>query len=77
MFRCVRFLSVRLVCGESVQPVEVRGYVVEFIARVLMISACSGSGFKFAPALAETVAELLFDDNQTSAFPSIRIESWY
>jgi sarcosine oxidase len=47
------------------------------LPRVLVISACSGSGFKFAPALAETVAELLFNDNRTPAFPSIRIESWY
>ena len=45
--------------------------------RVLVISACSGYGFKFAPALAQTVADTLFDENRTSAFPSVRIESWY
>jgi sarcosine oxidase len=45
--------------------------------RVVVISARSGYGFKFAPALAETVTDTLFDDNRTSAFPSIRIESWY
>jgi sarcosine oxidase len=43
--------------------------------RVWVISACSGYGFKFAPALAETVAYTLFDENRTSAFPPMRIES--
>jgi len=31
VFSCVRFLSVRLVCGGVMEPVEVCGYVVEFI----------------------------------------------
>ena len=31
MFQCVGFLSVRLICGGAVEPVEVCGYVVESI----------------------------------------------
>jgi sarcosine oxidase len=36
-----------------------QGFVVERHGRVIVASACSGHGFKFAPALAETIAALV------------------
>jgi sarcosine oxidase len=36
-----------------------QGFVVERHGRVVVASACSGHGFKFAPALAETIAALV------------------
>jgi sarcosine oxidase len=35
-----------------------QGFVVERHGRVVVASACSGHGFKFAPALAETITSL-------------------
>lgn len=36
-----------------------QGFVVERHGRIVVASACSGHGFKFAPALAETIAALV------------------
>ena len=45
---CVRFLSSRRVFGESVQPVEVRGYLVEFIGVEVAIDV-GGDGGRGVP----------------------------